>query len=224
MGPAYVVVDSCGLPTYVICNSRVGPWVSGWRRILCKDGPIVQQNGHLSRLWGGPVEFRLSAGIADERGTNCQNFGKCSSKSGNGEQIQRDDHKNALHRRHCPANVHYPPGQSNFWHTGRYLDGVSGPQHSSTGAGPLSVGALVRWARIRLWASNGPNGNMKATVVGPHKEIQNSGGSPLNLPEAHMGPMKLLFDPKGFLDQAQGSEKRKYDRKLLKTLTPTGNW
>ncbi|KAG1802205.1 uncharacterized protein HD556DRAFT_1533646 [Suillus plorans] len=36
--------------------------------------------------------------------------------------------------------------------------------------------------------------------------------------------VKLLFDPKGFLDQAQGSEKRKYDRKLLKTLTPTGNW
>ncbi|KAG1794170.1 uncharacterized protein HD556DRAFT_1536260 [Suillus plorans] len=35
----------------------------------------------------------------------------------------------------------------------------------------------------------------------------------------------LLFDPKGFLDQAQGSEERKYHEKLLKTtLTPTGNW
>ncbi|KAG1802802.1 uncharacterized protein HD556DRAFT_1304068 [Suillus plorans] len=34
-------------------------------------------------------------------------------------------------------------------------------------------------------------------------------------------PVKLLFDPKGFLDQAQGSEERKYHEKLLKTLTPT---
>ncbi|KAG1785530.1 uncharacterized protein HD556DRAFT_1535752 [Suillus plorans] len=34
----------------------------------------------------------------------------------------------------------------------------------------------------------------------------------------------LLFDPKGFLDQAQGSEERKYHEKLLSTLTPTGNW
>ncbi|KAG1796223.1 hypothetical protein EV424DRAFT_1353169 [Suillus variegatus] len=29
----------------------------------------------------------------------------------------------------------------------------------------------------------------------------------------------LLFDPKGFLDQAQGSEKRKYDRNLLISQT-----
>ncbi|KAG1788634.1 uncharacterized protein HD556DRAFT_1538586 [Suillus plorans] len=35
---------------------------------------------------------------------------------------------------------------------------------------------------------------------------------------------RLLFDPKGFLDQAQGSEERKYHEKLLSTLTPTGNW
>ncbi|KAG1808791.1 hypothetical protein EV424DRAFT_1350225 [Suillus variegatus] len=31
----------------------------------------------------------------------------------------------------------------------------------------------------------------------------------------------LLFDPTGFLDQAQGSEKRKYDRNLLSTLAYT---
>ncbi|KAG1799694.1 uncharacterized protein HD556DRAFT_1534311 [Suillus plorans] len=35
---------------------------------------------------------------------------------------------------------------------------------------------------------------------------------------------RLLFNPKGFLDQAQGSEERKYHEKLLSTLTPTGNW